>query len=204
MVPLPLTPSKRKEPAGSANPAGTAGLALGRVIPRSLESATGPPQGAPASARLAAWHGCTERLRAGGRLQHGSVGSQDGQKPKTPPEALGERLRQLRKARGYTQVELAHAIGTSQRMIAYYEAQGGNVSADGSPSSPMPSASRSTSSCAERAPRRLKLRPSKAPQDLRLMRKLRQVEKTPAKDRRSVLQLIDALVEKEALKRAQG
>jgi hypothetical protein len=36
------------------------------------------------------------------------------------------------------------------------------------------------------------------------MRKLRQVEKLPLKDRRSVLQLIDALVEKEALKKAQG
>jgi transcriptional regulator with XRE-family HTH domain len=31
------------------------------------------------------------------------------------------RLSELRKAAGYTQVQLAHALGMSQRMIAYYE-----------------------------------------------------------------------------------
>lgn len=41
--------------------------------------------------------------------------------------------------------------------------------------------------------------------DLRLMRRLRQVKKLAPKERKSVLQLIDALVtQKEALHRAQG
>jgi transcriptional regulator with XRE-family HTH domain len=34
---------------------------------------------------------------------------------------FGERLAQLRKAAGYTQVQLAEHIGLSQRMISYYE-----------------------------------------------------------------------------------
>lgn len=38
-----------------------------------------------------------------------------------PAPSLGARLAELRKAAGLTQVELAEAIGTSQRMVAYYE-----------------------------------------------------------------------------------
>ena len=38
-----------------------------------------------------------------------------------PTPSLGARLAELRKAAGLTQVELAEAIGTSQRMVAYYE-----------------------------------------------------------------------------------
>lgn len=125
-----------------------------------------------------------------------------GRRKKSPPEQFGERLRALRKAAGFTQIELANVVGTSQRMIAYYEAQGGNVSADiaaklaevlnvslddllNTEQSQIPAA-------------------KKQPHDLRLMRKLRQVEKLPIKERRSVLQFIDALVERQALKKAQA
>jgi transcriptional regulator with XRE-family HTH domain len=38
-----------------------------------------------------------------------------------PPQGFGPRLAELRRAAGLTQVELAEAIGTSQRMVAYYE-----------------------------------------------------------------------------------
>lgn len=44
--------------------------------------------------------------------------------PKTPknvPPHLGKQLAQYRKAAGVTQVELAQAIGMSQRMVSYYE-----------------------------------------------------------------------------------
>lgn len=36
-------------------------------------------------------------------------------------ESFGARLAELRKAAGYTQVELAEEVGISQRMVAYYE-----------------------------------------------------------------------------------
>lgn len=42
-------------------------------------------------------------------------------KPALPAGHFGARLAELRKAAGYTQVELADEIGISQRMISYYE-----------------------------------------------------------------------------------
>jgi transcriptional regulator with XRE-family HTH domain len=39
----------------------------------------------------------------------------------TTEQGFGMRLSELRKAAGYTQVQLAQALGMSQRMIAYYE-----------------------------------------------------------------------------------
>lgn len=114
---------------------------------------------------------------------------------------LGERLRRLRLEKGYSLRELASVVGTSHRMIAYYEIQGGNppadvvvklanalnVSADGLLG--LKNASRSSQA---------------QPENVRLLRKLRQVEKLPSKDRRSVLQFIDALVERQALKETRG
>ena len=36
-------------------------------------------------------------------------------------QGFGARLAELRKAAGYTQIDLAKALGMSQRMVAYYE-----------------------------------------------------------------------------------
>ena len=44
-------------------------------------------------------------------------------KAKDRATEFGARLTTLRKAAGYTQVELATALGTTQRMIAYYESR---------------------------------------------------------------------------------
>jgi transcriptional regulator with XRE-family HTH domain len=44
-------------------------------------------------------------------------------KPNPPPATFGARLAALRKAAGYTQVELAEVTGLSQRMVCYYETQ---------------------------------------------------------------------------------
>jgi transcriptional regulator with XRE-family HTH domain len=38
-------------------------------------------------------------------------------------ESFGERLARLRKARGFTQVQLGQRVGISRRMVAYYEGQ---------------------------------------------------------------------------------
>ena len=115
-------------------------------------------------------------------------------------ETIGERLRRLRKAKGYTQVELGEAIGTSHRMIAYYEVQGGNPPAD-----VVIKLAQALKVSADELLGLERTAKTKAdPGDLRLLRKLRQVERLPAKDRRSVLRFIDALVEKETLKKAQS
>lgn len=44
-------------------------------------------------------------------------------KRRTSNRDFGKRLAQLRRAKGVTQVELAKKLGTSQRMIAYYEGE---------------------------------------------------------------------------------
>jgi transcriptional regulator with XRE-family HTH domain len=121
---------------------------------------------------------------------------------KKKDESFGERLRRLRSAKGYTEAELGQAVGTSHRMIAYYEIQGGNPPAD-----VLVKLARALDVSADvllgLAAEKRKPAAS-GPEDLRLMRKLRQVKQLPARDRRSVLQLIDALVEREELRRKQG
>lgn len=114
-------------------------------------------------------------------------------------DSFGDRVRRLREARGFTQRELAEAAETSQRMIAYYETH------SGTPAAPV----------LLKLARALKTSPdelmglkaeqrsteSSSPQNLRLWRKLRRVEKLPPAQRRTVVQLIDALVEGEARKK---
>jgi transcriptional regulator with XRE-family HTH domain len=119
---------------------------------------------------------------------------------KTSDTELGAQLRRLRKAKGFTQTELGEAIGTSHRMIVYYEIQGGNPPAD-----VVIKLARALDVSADEL---LGLgRPGKekreAPANLRLMRKLRRVQELPPGDRQSVLRFIDALLEKESLKKAR-
>lgn len=114
-------------------------------------------------------------------------------------ETFGTRLRRLRKAKGFTQVELARAVGVSQPTIAYYENEDG-----------LPGAVQIV-----RIAETLGLPPDEvlgmrtpgrrsepeSPESLRLWRKLRQVETLPPAERRQVIQFIEALVERRQLKR---
>ncbi len=117
-------------------------------------------------------------------------------------DSFGARLRRAREAKGFTQRELAEAASTSQRMIAYYETR------SGTPAAPV----------LLRLAHALKVDPgalmglaheplrseTSSPQNLRLWRKLRRVEKLPRSQRKTVIQLIDALVEGEARKKQRG
>ena len=116
-------------------------------------------------------------------------------------DALGERLRRLRLEKGYSLRELAAVVGTSHRMIAYYEIQGGNPPAD-----VVVKLARALGVSADGllGLRKANKAADSHPENVRLLRKLRQVAKLPAKDRRSVLQMIDALVERQALKELRG
>jgi transcriptional regulator with XRE-family HTH domain len=121
---------------------------------------------------------------------------------KQKDESFGQRLRRLRAAKGYTEAELGRVIGSSHRMIAYYEVQGGNPPAD-----VVAKLSRALNASADEL---LGLQPLKkhketdGAENLRLMRKLRLVKDFPSKERRQVLQFIDLVIERESLKRAQG
>lgn len=117
-------------------------------------------------------------------------------------ETLGERLRRLRKAKGFTQTELAQAIGSSQRMITYYERH------DGVPAAPVVlklaevlGATPEEILGIEKSRRRAE---PQTPENLRLWRKLKQVEKLPPQERRDVVRLIEALVERHILKKQKA
>jgi len=117
------------------------------------------------------------------------------------PSEFGARLARLRKSRGLTQAQLAAATGVTQANISYYE----NGAQD-------PTAS--TIATLVRALRvsadvLIGVRPGKPLNDLdtqtlRLWRKLDEVKRLPEKDRRNVVEHIQALIDRQTLKRAQG
>lgn len=108
-------------------------------------------------------------------------------------------MARLRKLAGYTQRSLAAELGVSHRVIAYYEAESGHVPAD-----LLPALAEALAVTADQLLGREAVTPRKRPENRQLARKLRQVEALPPAERRQVLQLIDALVERHALKQRKA
>jgi len=104
-------------------------------------------------------------------------------------ESFGERLARIRKARGYSQYDLADEIGISQRMVAYYEAQ-----TERPPAHLIPKISEILDVTADQLLGILELKDKEGAKNSRLWRKLRQVEKLPPSDRRALLKMLDALL----------
>ena len=113
-----------------------------------------------------------------------------------PADGFGERLSGLRKAAGITQTALAEEIGVSQRMMAYYESPTAYPPANLLPViAAALGVSVDTLLGVETAKRRAKAT------DTRMQRRLQQIEKLDAAEKRQVLQLIDAFIERDQLKR---
>jgi transcriptional regulator with XRE-family HTH domain len=111
--------------------------------------------------------------------------------------SFGERLASLRKAAGFTQVELAAELGVSQRMVAYYESPAATP-----PANLLPQIAAALGVSIDElfgvgAKRRL----VKQDGDSRLRRRLLAIEKLDVAEKRQVLQVIDALIERGQLKR---
>lgn len=106
-------------------------------------------------------------------------------------ETFGQRLARLRKDAGYSQRSLAAEIGISQRMVAYYEAQGNRP-----PAQLLPTIADALGLTVDQLLGRKPVSARKAPENQRLLRELRKVEKLPPHARRSVLEHIDGLVTK--------
>jgi len=109
-------------------------------------------------------------------------------------ESFGERLARLRKARGYTQTELGEILGLSQRMMTYYEREGGRP-----PARLLGQIAETLGVAVEKL---LGLKPiadKPAPRNTRMWRKLREIEKLPASDRRAVIRLVDGLLARQKL-----
>ncbi len=118
--------------------------------------------------------------------------------PAEDATGFGERLASLRKAAGFTQVELAAELGISQRMVAYYESPTATPPAN---LLPQISAALGVSIDALYGREAPKRRLAKQEGDSRLRRRLLAIEKLDAADKRQVLQLIDAFIERGQLKR---
>ncbi|HQY45812.1 MAG TPA: helix-turn-helix transcriptional regulator [Usitatibacteraceae bacterium] len=109
---------------------------------------------------------------------------------------FGPRLAQLRKAAGISQIALAAEIGVSQRMMAYYESPTAHP-----PANLLAAIARSLGVSidallgVESSRRRAKAT------DTRMQRRLQQIEKLPPAERRQILQMLDALIERGQLKR---
>jgi transcriptional regulator with XRE-family HTH domain len=110
---------------------------------------------------------------------------------------FGYVLAELRKAKGFTQQELADSIGSSQRMIAYYERH-----AKRPPLEKLQAVAQALSVTIDQllgVQRVTKQRG--APKDAYLRRKLQQVHGLPKTDQKMVVGMIDALATKNQLQK---
>jgi transcriptional regulator with XRE-family HTH domain len=113
-------------------------------------------------------------------------------------EGFGERLANLRRAAGFTQVELAAELRISQRMVAYYE------SPNATPPAPLlPAIAIALGVSIDElfgvGPKRRLVKQDGG--DSRLRRRLLAIDKLNAADKKQVIQLLDAFIERGQLKR---
>ena len=109
---------------------------------------------------------------------------------KEPHSAFGKRLFALRKTRGLTQVQLAEALGTTQRVISYYETE-----AELPPSTVIIPLARVLEVSTDEL---LGLKPTEpngnnSVQKQRLWKRFQKMEVLPTKDQRAVIRLINSL-----------
>ena len=113
------------------------------------------------------------------------------------PMSFGERLAGLRKGAGFTQNELAAGLAISQRMVTYYESPGAAP-----PANLLPQIAAALGvSIDELFGMGAKRRLVKQDDDSRLRRRLLAIEKLDGAQKRQVLQVIDAFIERGQLKR---
>lgn len=120
--------------------------------------------------------------------------------PKTATDGgFGQRLKTLRKAAGYTQQELANEVGVSRRMIAYYEGQSAHP-----PTHLLADIAKALQLTTDVLLGVTPVKKSAKPGNVRLMRRIQQIEKLPPKEKQQILTVLDALIEREQLKRKAG
>lgn len=111
--------------------------------------------------------------------------------PQETDATFGRRLARLRKEAGYSQRDLAPELGISQRMLAYYEAQ-----TEHPPAHLLTKIADALGLTTDQLLGRQRIPARSSPKNERLLRRLRTVEKLPARARQAVLDHIDALVAK--------
>ena len=113
---------------------------------------------------------------------------------------FGVRLASLRKAAGYTQAELGEELGISQRMMAYYEGQ-----TEHPPTTLLPALARALRVSTDELLGMTLPNKEVKPANTRLQRRIQEIEKLDARQKRQIMQFLDTFIEREKLKRkAQG
>jgi len=107
-----------------------------------------------------------------------------------PPDgdAFGNRLARLRKAAGFSQRDLAKEINISQRMIAYYEIQTTHP-----PTHLLPVFAKVLGVSADQLLGMEKVKEVKG-RDSRLRRRIEEIEKLPAAQRKQIAQYLDTFL----------
>ena len=111
---------------------------------------------------------------------------------KEPTTIFGTRLLAARRARGLTQTQLAEGIGATQKAISYYEATGGNPSADVVTKLSKALGVTTDDLLGLTQPQEPGAEPT-TPDEKRLWRRFRQLLALPEKDRRAVMRMLDSL-----------
>ena len=102
---------------------------------------------------------------------------------------FGQRLAQLRKEAGFTQQELADEIGVSRRMVAYYETESEHPPANLLVDLATALKVSTDELLGVKATKKKTTQP-----DNRLLRRMQQIEKLPAKEKRQIIQVIDTFI----------
>lgn len=108
-------------------------------------------------------------------------------------EPFGARMARLRKASGFSQRDLAKELGVTQRMIAYYEAHSEHPPAHLLPALVGLFGVSTDELLGLRTPK-----PAR-PANQRLLQRLRKIDKLPPKEKKQLLSLIDAFLERDSL-----
>jgi len=111
-------------------------------------------------------------------------------------EAFGEKLARLRQAAGYSQRDLASELGISQRMVAYYEKE-----TEYPPTHLLSLLAKVLKVSADQLLGLEKEKGNGRHHDNRLWRRFSQVEKLPTPLRKQIVQILDAFLEREKLKK---
>lgn len=101
---------------------------------------------------------------------------------------FGKKLAELRKARGLTQEELSDKIGTSQRMLSYYENESQHP-----PAALLPPIAMALRISVDELLGLKHLKAEEAPKNPRLWRRLRIIDQLSPKDQKAVIHYIEAL-----------
>lgn len=110
-------------------------------------------------------------------------------------ESFGQRLARLRLKAGYTQRDLATEVGTSQRMVAYYEKQTTHP-----PAHLLPLLAKVLNVSTDTLLGLDLPKEKRAARDNRLWRRFQKIEKMGPREKRQILQVLDAFIEREELR----